>query len=307
MNSSLHFFTVPALAPGDAQHELNLFLQQQRVVALEKQWVADGSASYWSLCVTVLNGPGPLPASLRAPGAGHTAKTSAKVDYREVLNEADFAMFADLRNLRARLAQAEGVPPYALFSNEQLACMVRQRVLTSQHFANAYLDGADRFLLAHPAVRAHVRYRAHSQAIEAVAHAASAPDAALGTAPGAVTVRRRMAVQAKPNPKKSRSRRCLDQQRAERALGPAQPERARQAQQQPGFPVCSELNGRCAGVDAPRQHQGCGPNSRPVAGAAGHRLKPQGPRGAGRQQPNAPRAAVRDAVRSLFFYGPPHG
>lgn len=30
--------------------------------------------------------------------------------------------------------------------------------LTSQHFANAYLDAADRRLLAHPGVRAHVRY-----------------------------------------------------------------------------------------------------------------------------------------------------
>lgn len=30
--------------------------------------------------------------------------------------------------------------------------------LTSQHFANAYLDGADRFLLAHPGVAAAVRY-----------------------------------------------------------------------------------------------------------------------------------------------------
>jgi hypothetical protein len=30
--------------------------------------------------------------------------------------------------------------------------------LTSQHFANAYLDAADRMLLAHPGVRAHVRY-----------------------------------------------------------------------------------------------------------------------------------------------------
>lgn len=30
--------------------------------------------------------------------------------------------------------------------------------LTSQHFANHYLDGADRFLVDHPAVRAHVRY-----------------------------------------------------------------------------------------------------------------------------------------------------
>ena len=30
--------------------------------------------------------------------------------------------------------------------------------LTSQHFANYYLDGADRFLLNHPSVSAHVRY-----------------------------------------------------------------------------------------------------------------------------------------------------
>lgn len=30
--------------------------------------------------------------------------------------------------------------------------------LTSQHFANHYLDGADRFLLEHPKVQAHVRY-----------------------------------------------------------------------------------------------------------------------------------------------------
>lgn len=30
--------------------------------------------------------------------------------------------------------------------------------LTSQHFANYYLDGADRFLLNHPLVRAHVRF-----------------------------------------------------------------------------------------------------------------------------------------------------
>jgi len=38
------------------------------------------------------------------------------------------------------------------------ACGLPIGALTSQHFANAYLDGADRFLLARPEVRAHVRY-----------------------------------------------------------------------------------------------------------------------------------------------------
>jgi len=129
MSSHLHFFAIPALAPEPAQGELNQFLQQHRVVHLEKQWVADGAASFWSLCVTTLDGPGPLPAGLRAPGQGH--KTGPKVDYRELLSEADFSVFATLRNLRAGLATAEGVPPYALFSNEQLATMVRQRVVSS--------------------------------------------------------------------------------------------------------------------------------------------------------------------------------
>ena len=101
MNSSLHFFSIPALAPHTAQAEVNLFLQQQRVVALEKQWVADGAASFWSLCVTVVDGAGPLPASLRAPGSSAGGRAGPKVDYREVLSEADFAVFATLRKPRA--------------------------------------------------------------------------------------------------------------------------------------------------------------------------------------------------------------
>lgn len=134
MSASLHFFAIPALAPAQAQAELNHFLLTHRVVNLEKQWVTDGAASFWGLCLTVEDGAGPLPSALRAPGQGGTsaARSSAKVDYREVLNEADFAHFAQLRNLRAALAQAEGVPTYAVFTNEQLACFVRQRAVTAE-------------------------------------------------------------------------------------------------------------------------------------------------------------------------------
>ncbi len=106
MSTSLHFFTIPALTPAQAQAELNQFLLSHRVVNIEKQWVANGAASFWSLCLTVLEGPGPLPPALRAPGQGgqSSARTNTKVDYREVLSEPDFAAFAELRNLRASLA-----------------------------------------------------------------------------------------------------------------------------------------------------------------------------------------------------------
>lgn len=213
MNSSLHFFIVPALTPQAAQAELNAFLQQNRVVHVEKQWVADAAASFWSLCVTVVDGPGPLPANLRAPGQGARGgggtAGGGKIDYREVLNEADFTVFAELRNLRASIAQAEGVPPYALFSNEQLASMVRQRVATAEQLRA--IDGvgearvakyAERFLALKPG--AHIgpsaqgvrycgfrvrqgvvlasarklsRYRRHSAGIDLAAHGGASSDA----------------------------------------------------------------------------------------------------------------------------------
>jgi hypothetical protein len=52
MTGTLHFFTVPALSPLAAQGELNAFMQAHRIVNVEKQWVPDGAASFWALCVT---------------------------------------------------------------------------------------------------------------------------------------------------------------------------------------------------------------------------------------------------------------
>ncbi|MBN8456031.1 HRDC domain-containing protein [Accumulibacter sp.] len=46
------------------------------------------------------------------------------------LSEVDFAVFAKLRELLKSLAEAEGVPPYAVFTNEHLASMVRGKLRT---------------------------------------------------------------------------------------------------------------------------------------------------------------------------------
>ncbi len=260
MNSSLHFFTVPALAAGDAQDEINLFLQQNRVVAVEKQWVADGAASYWSLCVTVVNGPGPLPANLRmtaglapSPAGGHARCN---------------ALPAGLPRSPHPNPRTGGMCIYTSLRQVGFA----PSPLWGEGWGEGLCDtGPVRLNGPHPCPLP----QAGEGAKPFRPHLAKHP---LCTSP----------VQAKTNPKRG-SRRVVDQPRAERAFGPAQPQRAWQAQQQPGVPVCSELNGRC-GVDSP----GHGPNRRPVARATRHGLKLQGPRGAGRQQPNAPRAAVLD-------------
>jgi superfamily II DNA helicase RecQ len=122
---ALHFFSIPTLDPARAQDEFNRFCAANRVVSIERQFVADGSQSHWALCVTVAAGPEALPAALTASGRAH-----GKVDYRQVLSEADFETYAELRSLRKQIAETAGMPVYAVFTNEHLAEMVRRRVST---------------------------------------------------------------------------------------------------------------------------------------------------------------------------------
>lgn len=129
---SLHFFTIPALNPQPVQDALNDFCAAQRVVSIDRQFVAAGVDSFWAVCVTVAPGTGALPAALKAAQrrSGGDSAASARVDYKQVLNEQDFARYADLRVWRKAAAEHDGVPVYAVFTNEQLAQIVQRRVDT---------------------------------------------------------------------------------------------------------------------------------------------------------------------------------
>ncbi len=116
----LRFFTIPVHYGDEIAEELNRFLAGHRILAVDRSFVQDGANSAWSLCVSF------EPTGNTRPQAGKRGK----VDYREVLNEQDFTVFARLRTLRKEIADSEGVPAYALFTNEQLAAMVQRRVQT---------------------------------------------------------------------------------------------------------------------------------------------------------------------------------
>jgi superfamily II DNA helicase RecQ len=124
------FFHIPALDPAAETEALNRLLGQHRTLAVERHLVADGQASFWALCVVYSEAES-------GPGAPEEAAQGRKpkVDYREVLSERDFATYAALRSLRKELAEREGVPAYALFTNEQLAAMVRRRARTAADLA----------------------------------------------------------------------------------------------------------------------------------------------------------------------------
>ena len=112
----LKFFMVPASDPAESEAELNTFLRSHRVLTVRKELVvAENETPFWALAVEYLE-------SASKP----TGRSS--IDYKEVLSEAEFEVFRRLRELRKRLAEAEGKPVYTVFTNAQLAEIAQRGV-----------------------------------------------------------------------------------------------------------------------------------------------------------------------------------
>jgi superfamily II DNA helicase RecQ len=107
--------SVFSVAPGDSRalEEFNRFLRGHRVLTLDRHC----HEGIWSFCVTWQPGL----------GIGGESDRFEKVDYKAVLDDKTFALFSHLRVVRKALAEKESLPPYAVFTNEQLAEVARQR------------------------------------------------------------------------------------------------------------------------------------------------------------------------------------
>lgn len=106
-------YTVPVFDPGAELEKLNAFLRSNRVYHVEKQFFVSGQGAYWSFCI-------------EHEGVSQP-KTQGKIDYREKLSEADFAIFSKLRDLRASCAKEHNIPLYSVFTNEQLVEMIHRK------------------------------------------------------------------------------------------------------------------------------------------------------------------------------------
>jgi superfamily II DNA helicase RecQ len=117
----LKLFILPVKNLDAAEGEMNGFLRSHRVLAVKKEFVADGENSFWTFCVEYLDS---------AAGAATWRGKGPKVDYKEVLKPKEFEVFSRLREWRKAAAEKEGLPVYTVLTNEQLAQMVQKKVNT---------------------------------------------------------------------------------------------------------------------------------------------------------------------------------
>jgi superfamily II DNA helicase RecQ len=122
-------FVIPNRGDAAAEAELNAFLRSHRVMTADRRWVEQGGDSCWSVCVEYLER---APADGSSPPSG---KDRARVDYRQLLGDAGYAMYERMRGLRTELSAQERVPPYLIFNNDQLAQMIQKQARTKSDLA----------------------------------------------------------------------------------------------------------------------------------------------------------------------------
>jgi superfamily II DNA helicase RecQ len=122
---AFHFITITIQDSAETEAQLNAFLSSHRVLNVDRRWVEAGSHSFWSFCIDYL--PHDSNGRTEIPRFG----PKERIDYKVKLTPEQFQVFAQLRDLRKEIAQAEAVPMYTIFTNEQLARMVTECVLTT--------------------------------------------------------------------------------------------------------------------------------------------------------------------------------
>ena len=113
-------FIIPIKQSAEALEEANRFLRAHSILCTDRRFVENGENSFWSLAVEYLEGA--------QVAGGRPRAAASRIDYKEVLSPEDFAVFSRLRELRKQIAAADAVPVFTIFTNEQLAKLVTEKV-----------------------------------------------------------------------------------------------------------------------------------------------------------------------------------
>ncbi|MCA9047966.1 MAG: HRDC domain-containing protein [Planctomycetaceae bacterium] len=108
--------------------ELNSFLLAHRVATVQREIVTTAAGPLLLFVVEYIAVDSS--AGKNGKSAAASSSSTSRIDYRDVLSESEFSVFTTLREIRKQLAEADGIPVYAVFSNAQLATMIQEKCTT---------------------------------------------------------------------------------------------------------------------------------------------------------------------------------
>lgn len=110
----IKIFNVPIPGSEEMNEEMNTFLRSKKVLSVEQQVVQSPNGAFWCFCIRYVEG---------------TIIPSRK-DYKEILNEESFQRFSRMREIRKSLSLKEGIPAYAIFTDEEMSELAKIEELT---------------------------------------------------------------------------------------------------------------------------------------------------------------------------------
>ncbi len=97
---------------------LQEFLKDKEIISIENHFFTRNEVPYLTLVIQYF----PLRQELDSKMLSQGKRDEA---WRQTLSEADMGLFNLLRDWRSKRARKEGIPPYVLFTNRQLAQIVK--------------------------------------------------------------------------------------------------------------------------------------------------------------------------------------
>ena len=106
----IKLFNIPISDNGTSTEEMNRFLRSHKILEVEQHLINNENGAIWCFCARYIQ---------NAPANAN--ETKRKVDYKNLLNEEGFVKFSKLRECRKTIAKEEGIPAYAIFTDEEIA------------------------------------------------------------------------------------------------------------------------------------------------------------------------------------------
>lgn len=112
--------SIPVVGGEAVNEALNAFLRGNRILQVEQQLVSSSEGTYWTFCIKYIAGE----------GISSGGKKKERKDYKQILPEAAFSRFSKYRVIRKQLAEADGIPAFAVFTDEEMAGLAKLEELT---------------------------------------------------------------------------------------------------------------------------------------------------------------------------------